>query len=188
MKLEFTSRVKSPDGPCPLQPISFSGEFCIIGRTEGNLLLSEARCSKRHCVIFQAHDGKLMLKDFESTNGTFLNGKRCEEAEVKVGDELRIGKTILTLTKYQPIDLVVPPLPQNRTMTATKTQAGTPAQPVITVEEETEQTKSGEIVRGWPHGYTAMPKEKAGKFIEYVDSEGTRNSISLEELAKKKIG
>ena len=33
-----------------------------------------------------------------------------------------------------------------------------------------------------------MPKEKADKFLEYVDTEGTKARISLADLQKKKTG
>lgn len=186
MQLEFTSRIKLSEGLSPAQAVSFTGEFCIIGRTEGNVILSEPRASKRHCVIFQSHDGRLMVKDFGSTNGTYLNGKRIDEAQLKVGDELRIGKTVLALKRFEATAKAAPPLPQLMTQTGTKSYVGQIPES-IQISEVKEEVTDGQIIRGWPHGYQAMPKEKAGKFIEYVDNEGTKTRISLEELKKKKV-
>lgn len=39
------------------------------------------------------HNGILKVFDLESTNGTFVNGKRVKESELHVGDMLEISGT-----------------------------------------------------------------------------------------------
>src|SRR5437764_10404656 len=47
--------------------------------------------SKRHCAVL-VRDGKILVRDFGSTNGTFVNGQQvAEEVEVKDGDHLKVG-------------------------------------------------------------------------------------------------
>lgn len=64
-------------------------ELNVIGRAaECDISLAAAHLSRRHAQL-QIIDGMLFVKDLESANGTFLNGKRVAEARVKRGDELR---------------------------------------------------------------------------------------------------
>lgn len=64
-------------------------ELTTIGRSsECDISLPAAHLSRRHAQL-QVIDGMLFVKDLDSANGTFLNGKRVAEARVKRGDELR---------------------------------------------------------------------------------------------------
>ncbi len=56
-------------------------------RIESNLL------SRQHARITIAHD-RLQVCDLNSTNGTYLNGKRIEQADAFPGDELRFDQLI----------------------------------------------------------------------------------------------
>ena len=64
-------------------------DVTTIGRSnECDISLPAAHLSRRHAQL-QVIDGMLFVKDLDSANGTFLNGKRVAEARVKRGDELR---------------------------------------------------------------------------------------------------
>ena len=64
-------------------------EINVIGRaSECDISLAAAHLSRRHAQL-QVIDGMLFVKDLDSANGTYLNGKRVAEARVKRGDELR---------------------------------------------------------------------------------------------------
>lgn len=64
-------------------------EITTIGRSSDcDISLPAAHLSRRHAQL-QVVDGSLFVKDLDSANGTFLNGKRVVEAKVKRGDELR---------------------------------------------------------------------------------------------------
>jgi pSer/pThr/pTyr-binding forkhead associated (FHA) protein len=61
----------------------------VVGRSnECDITLSTAHLSRRHAKLF-VDNGLLYVKDLESSNGTYLNGKRITEARVMRGDELR---------------------------------------------------------------------------------------------------
>jgi pSer/pThr/pTyr-binding forkhead associated (FHA) protein len=62
-----------------------------IGRSDGNLLqLKDVKISRYHCKIVQTPLG-FLLSDSESSNGTFLNGKRVERILLHNSDVLKVG-------------------------------------------------------------------------------------------------
>ncbi|HUT30350.1 MAG TPA: FHA domain-containing protein [Sedimentisphaerales bacterium] len=63
----------------------------IIGRrADCDLYAPLMSVSKRHCQL-NCDKGALRIRDLGSRNGTYLNGKRINEAEIKAGDRIRIG-------------------------------------------------------------------------------------------------
>jgi predicted component of type VI protein secretion system len=64
----------------------------IIGRDpQCNLRPASPMISKRHCAVI-VRDNKAFIRDFGSTNGTYLNDQRVEgEAELKNDDQLKVG-------------------------------------------------------------------------------------------------
>jgi general secretion pathway protein E len=74
-----------------------SGQL-TIGRNFTNLLvIEEPMASRFHCVIERSENG-FTVRDLESRNGTFLNGKGLRgESPMSPGDVLRIGKTEMKL-------------------------------------------------------------------------------------------
>jgi signal transduction histidine kinase len=76
-------RFELPDAPT----------FC--GRDSRSLPLTDNTVSRRH---FELHpdDGDWVLKDLGSSNGTYVNGGRVTgERPLKLGDQIRIGRTIM---------------------------------------------------------------------------------------------
>ena len=70
-------------------PLSEAG--LTIGRDAANTIqLEDPSVSSRHCVIV-CDGGRFTLKDRNSTNGTFVNGKAAAEVDLKHGDEIQIG-------------------------------------------------------------------------------------------------
>ena len=68
-----------------------SEEKTILGRRQDcHLRIPTKDVSRQHCVLL-LQDNVLTAKDLGSSNGTFINGKRIAEAELKAGDRLRLG-------------------------------------------------------------------------------------------------
>jgi hypothetical protein len=68
------------------------GERTTIGRSpDCEIFLDDVTVSRKHAVLTQ-RDGKFVIEDLGSLNGTFLNRHRIESAELNDGDELQIGK------------------------------------------------------------------------------------------------
>ncbi len=57
-----------------------------------DVCLVDDAVSSRHMMIFVDEAGASLL-DVASTNGTFVNGRRVTEAELALGDLIRIGET-----------------------------------------------------------------------------------------------
>jgi pSer/pThr/pTyr-binding forkhead associated (FHA) protein len=47
--------------------------------------------SLRHCILSQDAD-EVVVIDLDSTNGTWINGRRVERGRLKPGDEMAIGR------------------------------------------------------------------------------------------------
>ena len=66
-----------------------------IGRSDQcTVCVNSDLVSRRHAVINRIL-GHYIVVDLQSTNGTFVNDQRIERAELKDGDLLRTGKTVL---------------------------------------------------------------------------------------------
>lgn len=65
----------------------------VIGRGEtAHLRPQSDLVSRAHCSILVG-DGKVILRDLESRNGTFLNEERLEgEKQIAIGDRVRVGR------------------------------------------------------------------------------------------------
>ena len=67
-----------------------------IGRhPDSDVFLDDITVSRRHVVVERDDDGYL-LRDVGSLNGTYVNRKRVDEARLKWGDEVQIGRYRLT--------------------------------------------------------------------------------------------
>jgi pSer/pThr/pTyr-binding forkhead associated (FHA) protein len=68
-----------------------------IGRVEDNMFqIAEASISSHHCeVLLRGSD--VVIKDLNSTNGTFINGEQITESVLKPGQTLRLGQVELKL-------------------------------------------------------------------------------------------
>ena len=72
------------------------GARTLIGRSpDCEIFLDDVTVSRRHAVLLE-RDGAFFIEDQGSLNGTFLNRRRIESAELHDGDELQIGKYRLT--------------------------------------------------------------------------------------------
>jgi pSer/pThr/pTyr-binding forkhead associated (FHA) protein len=75
------------------------GAVKTVGRApRADFVVDAALVSRLHCRITAAAD-TLEVVDLKSTNGTFVNGKRVEKAQLADGDRLRVGRVELTVAK-----------------------------------------------------------------------------------------
>jgi pSer/pThr/pTyr-binding forkhead associated (FHA) protein len=55
------------------------------------VVVGEETVSRMHAELRHAEDNAWIVRDLDSTNGTWLNGSRVHEARVCGGDELWLG-------------------------------------------------------------------------------------------------
>jgi len=83
----------------------FKRKKCLIGRNEGDLKLSaDMYCSSKHAIIEDRFDGTLWIRDLNSRNGIYVNGRRVNTHQLKVGDRIRIGSTNISISDDLIID------------------------------------------------------------------------------------
>ena len=81
----------------PNEGASFEAEETsfIIGRGRTTrIILPDSKVSARHAEV-ACRERQYTIRDLNSTNGTFVNGRSVNEAFLQVGDEVRLGHTVL---------------------------------------------------------------------------------------------
>jgi predicted component of type VI protein secretion system len=74
-----------------------------VGRHDDCLIrIKSSQVSRRHCEFYE-DNGRLMIRDLGSSNGTFVNGKRVLGQQIlKAGDELTVGGVTLRVATLAP--------------------------------------------------------------------------------------
>jgi pSer/pThr/pTyr-binding forkhead associated (FHA) protein len=71
-------------------------ETTTVGRSpDCDVFLDDVTVSRRHAQVLR-QDGRFVIEDKGSLNGTFLNRRRIESGQLEDGDEVQIGKYKLT--------------------------------------------------------------------------------------------
>jgi len=102
-------------------------EKTTVGRVSDNAFeIPEASVSSHHAeIILRGND--VVIRDLDSTNGTFINGEKITEAVLKPGQTLRFGTVELRLDTGD-----APPPPA---------RPGSPAAPVSRPKQTLDQTR-----------------------------------------------
>ena len=87
-------------GPDRGKSFPLTKDRVVIGRKTGDLILNDPEVSGSHAVL-EIAGTTYLVRDLQSTNGTYLNGEKVGEAEVKHLDEIGVGKSILIFTANQ---------------------------------------------------------------------------------------
>jgi len=103
-----------------------------IGRVEDNMFqIAEPSVSSHHCEVL-LRDNDVVIKDLDSTNGTFINNQKIGESVLKPGQTLRLGNVELRLDTGVPAAAGTPaaapapaPAPAPAGAPAKKTPEGT---------------------------------------------------------------
>jgi FHA domain/Domain of unknown function (DUF1707) len=73
------------------------GAHLIIGRSSAcQIVLGDDTVSRRHAEL-RFEDGRWLLRDLGSSNGSYVNGRWVTEAEVRAGDVIHLGGCRLRL-------------------------------------------------------------------------------------------
>jgi hypothetical protein len=82
----------------PLPPLPLANGLALtVGRApECHLMLPDSEVSRRHCTV-TVQDGKVSVLDLGSINGTLVNERRAQRADVRHGDVVTVGPYHLEL-------------------------------------------------------------------------------------------
>jgi DNA-binding NtrC family response regulator len=98
------SRLLVVDGPDKGRELSIEKERVTVGRSViCDLALNDQAVSGTHFEI-QAHEKGFLLRDLDSTNGTFCGDMQVREIWVHHGQTVRVGQTVL---RFEPLDRTV---------------------------------------------------------------------------------
>lgn len=87
----------------PVKPAGF-----VIGRKNTcDLRIPLTSVSREHCEL-RVEDGRVKLRDVGSSNGTFHNSIRVQEAVLEAGDELVVGPVVFTVVVDGKPDVIKP--------------------------------------------------------------------------------
>jgi hypothetical protein len=82
-------------GPAESLLIPLPSEVTHIGRgLSAGLRLDDASVSRRHAILVPRPTGARILDD-RSANGTYVNGRRVQQAELRGGDVIMLGRVML---------------------------------------------------------------------------------------------
>jgi FHA domain/Domain of unknown function (DUF1707) len=89
------SRLRARLSPRPLPALV--GAHLVIGRSSAcQIVLGDDTVSRRHAEL-RYEDGRWLMRDLGSSNGTYVNGRLVTEAEVRAGDVIDLGGCRLRL-------------------------------------------------------------------------------------------
>src|SRR5688500_13937284 len=84
-----------PDGQ--RRSFSVTRDMTVIGRREDcDLRIPLGDVSRKHCRLILDGDA-IKVEDLGSSNGTYRNGERVQQAEIVAGDTLQIGPVVFVL-------------------------------------------------------------------------------------------
>jgi len=73
-----------------------------IGRVDDNIFqIAEASVSSHHCEVL-LRGKEVVVRDLNSTNGTYINGEKVTESVIKPGQILRLGQVEMRLETDTP--------------------------------------------------------------------------------------
>ena len=85
---------------------SLPSSVTVVGRRQDcDMCIPLMVVSRRHCELDQ-DQGRLKIRDLGSRNGTFVNGRQIDEAELNSGDQIQIGPLTFSVeTTEEPVKL-----------------------------------------------------------------------------------
>lgn len=91
-----TVRFRTIKGPGQDRVSEMTRPAVVLGRVNGiaDIVVDDEAASRYHACITH-RDGKFLLIDMGSTNGTFVNRRPIAQHELEPGDKIRIGITVL---------------------------------------------------------------------------------------------
>jgi two-component system cell cycle response regulator len=78
------------------QVFTLESDEMTIGRgREAGVRIEDVGISRSHSRVVRTMDGKFIVEDLSSTNGTFVGGRKIERAELHTGDRIQVGPNVV---------------------------------------------------------------------------------------------
>ncbi|MBN1772874.1 MAG: GGDEF domain-containing protein [Deltaproteobacteria bacterium] len=93
-------------GPILGARLALSGAPTVFGRaSDCDVTLPDEGISSRHFEVLLGPDGRFLVRDLGSMNGTLVNGQRISgERRLEPGDRLLVGHTPMRFLLYTPVE------------------------------------------------------------------------------------
>jgi len=160
----------------------------VVGREDADLVLTDPAISKWHCRIFKDKQ-RYYLEDLGSKNGTEVNKKKVQRAELSHLDEIELGQTLIIYSEYAGKEDVVPEdvgqeLDQLRDSTKAGVQQLAPKMPVgrefyLEILSEKDRARSYKIDRA-----TLILGRGEEAHLRLDDQEVSRKHAAIEILSR----
>jgi transcriptional regulator with PAS, ATPase and Fis domain len=124
---------------------------------ENDLVLADQTVSRKHAVVEEKTDG-YVIRDLNSTNGTFLDGIRVREAYLTPGSVIRLGQTEIS---FSPLEERIEILKSNANRFGELIGSSSPLQEVYGILERIAPTDVSVLLEG----ETGTGKELAARAI-----------------------
>src|SRR6476660_9144139 len=93
---ETNPRLLGISGPLKGSAFPLPGGEVSIGRDSFNQLwVADPALSRRHCILVPDGSGQFSIRDLKSRNGTLVNGVPVEQQQIRHGDQIYIGDSVL---------------------------------------------------------------------------------------------
>jgi pSer/pThr/pTyr-binding forkhead associated (FHA) protein len=138
-------------------------ERTTVGRVEDNTFqIADGSVSSHHAeIIVRGND--ILIRDLNSTNGTFINNEKIAESVLNAGQTLRFGQVELKIDDGKP---VTAPPPQ-----APAAPSAPPGAPAPAPSAAAKRTGEGTLVI--PRGVSLEQLEQGGTRATGFDTKGT---------------
>ncbi|MDF1797922.1 MAG: FHA domain-containing protein [Planctomycetota bacterium] len=134
MPASFSLRIESGDQAGETHALEGSG--LTVGRRPGNdLVLHDPSVSGRHARL-SIEAGRIMVVDFGSTNGTFVDGERVEDSPLDPGTSLRFGKVDVSVHAGEPPAVAAAPAAAPAAMPAASPPPRPEPEPELDLEDD----------------------------------------------------
>ena len=155
--------------------IADNGLPFTVGRDRENKLHIRSSAVSRYHAVLTGRDGDHYVQDLDTTNGTFLNGKRVKKVQISPGDKITIANVDILVEagpspfrpKRSPLEMTVAVDPS------------TPAAAAMTVKNPAEELPLAQLVVGTG----TLEAERAHKTLQAL-YKADRIARDIEDLAQ----
>jgi pSer/pThr/pTyr-binding forkhead associated (FHA) protein len=145
----------------------------VIGRDPAcDICLGLDYLSRKH-ICLEPVNGKLIIEDLNSSNGTFVNGERIQKAELKPGDKIKID--VLTFEVRGPSDQSVSD--PHKTIIRSIPASSALANKTATPNQAIKKSESGSSVQAQSVQNRTTPVKEN---VNIKDKAGTRKRLAAE--------